>query len=87
MKAKMEEKKQEQLKEKSKPSNLMSTETAPRPGQFKKFSLLTKKDNVKLRRKRRKQATQKLQRLKFQLIQQLKAFKQEQMEIFAGVPE
>ena len=51
------------------------------------MTLLTKRDNVKLRRKRQKLTAEKLARLKFQLTQKVKNFKQEQMEIFAGQPE
>ena len=48
--------------------------------------LLTKTDNVKIKRKRREMAQKRLAKLKFSLMQKLKAYKQEQMEIFAGVP-
>ena len=52
-----------------------------------RFALMTKKDNVKVARKKQKKAIEKLAKLKFRLMQQLKRFKEEQYEIFAGVPE
>ena len=69
----------------SKASNLMGLpETKKKHSQF---SLLTQRDNVKLRRKRKLLADDKLNRLKFQMMQKAKEFKKEQMKIFAGVPE
>ena len=74
-------------KEKLNDSEGKATAVMPKPGQFSRFALLTKKDNVKIARKKSKIAADKLAKLKLKLMQQLKDFKEEQYEIFAGVPE
>ena len=52
MKLTVQERRKEKLKEMSKASNLLGGKPIPRPGEFHKLSILTNKDNVKLRRKR-----------------------------------
>ena len=68
-------------------SNGNQTQAATSTRHPTRFALMTKKDNVKVARKKQKQAIEKLAKLKFRLMQQLKRFKEEQYEIFAGVPE
>ena len=62
MKAKIKQVREEQMKELSKASKLTEM---PKPGQWHKTTLLTGRDNVKLRRKRQKLNAEKLARLKF----------------------
>jgi len=44
------------------------TKVLPKPGQWSRFALMTKKDNVKVRRAQQKMNQERLARLKFSLM-------------------
>lgn len=45
------------------------TRVLPKPGSFSRFALLTKKDNVKIARRKQKQAIERIAKLKCKLQQ------------------
>lgn len=59
----------------------------PKPGQFARFATGKARPNIKAQRAKQKLAAEKLVKLKASLTTKLKAFKAEQMEIFAGAAE